>query len=102
MNIKKLIISIIFCLTCSAAYAEASKSGAEKAIKAAKELRTATIAAGHEWNTLKPLIKKAEKALEEKDFSAATAFAQKASSHSESALKQAESEKTNWLLSVPK
>jgi|TARA_R110002095_G_scaffold104458_7_gene91473 hypothetical protein len=102
MNIKKLIISIIFCLMCSTAYAEASKTEAEKAIQTAKELRTKTIAAGHEWNTLQPLIKKAEKALAAKDFSAAISFAQKASSHSESALKQAESEKTNWLLSVPK
>jgi len=79
-----------------------SKSQAEQAIQTANELLTKTIVAGHEWTTLKPLIDQSKKALEAKDFDTSISLANEAIEQSKLALMQAESEKTNWLHSLPK
>ncbi|MEH6504074.1 MAG: hypothetical protein V7682_09255 [Cycloclasticus sp.] len=79
-----------------------SESQAEKALQTANELLAKTIVAGHQWNTIKPLIDQSKKALQAKDFNNAISLANEAIDQSKLALMQAESEKTNWLYSLPK
>ncbi|MBL4743351.1 MAG: hypothetical protein JKX87_01725 [Cycloclasticus sp.] len=101
MKIKTILLPLLLTLICSTAYAQTS-SEAEQAIQSADKLWAATITAGHEWNTIKPLVAQAKQALKTNDFSAAITLANRASEQSVLALIQAEHEKTNWVNNLPK
>jgi len=100
MNIKYLfaLLLSLYCISVSAQ----SSTQAEAAIHSAHELWDKTKVAGHEWNTIKPLIAQAKQALKAKDYATAINLAEQASAHSKQALIQAEHEKTNWVNSLPK
>jgi len=102
MNIKYLftLLLSLYCISVSAQ--QSTQSEANAAIHAAHDLWDQTKVAGHEWNTIKPLIAQAKQALESGDYAAAMTLATKASAHSKQALIQAEHEKTNWLNNLPK
>ncbi|PHS72211.1 MAG: hypothetical protein COB22_05795 [Cycloclasticus sp.] len=103
INIKHVVL--IFCLltlTASVFAAKATKSDAEESIQSAQQLWDKSIAVGHEWNTVKPLVAQAKQAMETNDFAAAVALANRAAEQAELSLVQAEHEKTNWVNNLPK
>lgn len=103
MNIKSLTLLVILALTGTTTFAQmASEYEAKKAITAAQTLWNKTKITGHEWNTIKPLIVQANQALKADNFTKAIELANEASAQSKLALSQAEHEKNNWLLNVPK
>ena len=103
MKIKPLLLLIALSLVCANVYSQsATQTQAEQAIVNARVLWNKTKVAGHEWNTIKPLVTQAKQALDKKDYATAITLAQEASAQSELALIQAEHEKTNWQLNIPK
>jgi len=103
MNIKCLFLVLLLSLACTSAYSQtATQKQAKQAIASANALWNKTKAAGHEWNTIKPLVAQAKQALSTNNYATAIALANEASAQSKLALTQAEHEKTNWLLNVPK
>ncbi|ORU93793.1 MAG: hypothetical protein A6F70_06695 [Cycloclasticus sp. symbiont of Bathymodiolus heckerae] len=103
MKIKSLLLSFLIFLSCLTTTVQAAtQSQAKEAILTAHNLWDKTKTAGHEWNTIKPLMAQATQALQENDYITAIALAKKASTQSKLALVQAEREKTNWLNNLPK
>ncbi|HIG78524.1 MAG TPA: hypothetical protein EYQ47_00615 [Cycloclasticus sp.] len=103
MNIKALLLSILLTNLgfITSVHAD-DKSDAQSAIENAQSLWDQSIAVGHEWNTIKPLIAQAKQALQENDFAKAIALAKEASAQSKHAIIQAELEQTNWVNNLPK
>ncbi|PCH83849.1 MAG: hypothetical protein COB26_11715 [Piscirickettsiaceae bacterium] len=101
MKMQSLLLSILLSIFCLTANAQ-TKDEAKRAIDHAQILWDQTIIAGHEWNTIKPLVAQAKQALKSNDFTKALALATQASVQSKHALVQAEHEKTNWVKNLPK
>ena len=101
MKTITLLISILISLFYLTANAQ-TNAEAEQAVKDAQSLQEQTIAVGHEWSTIKPLIAKAKQALKANEYKSAITFAKKASEQSKLALIQAQYEKANWKSSLPK
>ena len=101
MKLKALSLILIFGFFCTLANATTATDAA-KSIQLAEDLWDKTKSAGHEWNTIKPLVAQAKQALKSKDFATAIELSNKASQQAELALIQAEHEKTNWLNNLPK
>ncbi|MEW4982286.1 MAG: hypothetical protein AB1Y26_03515 [Cycloclasticus sp.] len=103
MNTKTLLFVLLLSFASFATISQsATQSHAKIAIQQANELWQQSIAAGHAWNTIQPLVAQAKQALANKDFETAIALANEASAQSKQALIQAEFEKNNWINNLPK
>jgi len=101
MKLKALALILIIGLFCTSANATTA-ADAEKSIQSAQNLWDKTKLAGHEWNTIKPLVAQAKQSLDNKKYAVAIELANKATQQAKLALIQAEHEKTNWLNNLPK
>ncbi|MEO1963044.1 MAG: hypothetical protein ABGX64_04690 [Cycloclasticus sp.] len=100
-GLNVILAGFLFCAVSLSAHAQ-TESEANNAIIEAQSLWDESIAAGHEWNTIKPLVAQAKQAFRAKDFATAISLAKEASAQSKEALVQAEYEKTNWVNNLPK
>ncbi|ORU91795.1 MAG: hypothetical protein A6F72_03425 [Cycloclasticus sp. symbiont of Poecilosclerida sp. N] len=102
-NSRAVLICILLIL---ASFSSIAKSVTQAQAKAATEeahnLWQQSIAAGHEWSTIKPLVVQSKKNLTAKLYFSALSLAEQAISQSKQALIQAEHEKINWLNNLPK
>lgn len=95
-----LVLSLFFILPLQAGSVSATEANAS--IMAAEKKAVEAKAAGHEWNTVQPLIAQAKQALDKKDYETASSKAKAAFHQAKMALEQSETEKTNWVLNLPK
>ncbi len=103
MNFKTLLLALLLSFVSFSTFSQsAAHSQAKTAIQQANELWQQSIAAGHEWVTIKPLVAQAKQAFAANDFKSALALANEASAQSKQALIQAQFEATNWVNNLPK
>ena len=101
MKLRALSLILITGFFCTSANASTAAE-ASKGIQTAENLWYKTKLAGHEWNTIKPLVAQAKQSLNNKEYTAAIELSNKAAQQAKLALIQAEHEKTNWLHNLPK
>ena len=78
----------------------ADEAGYKAACEAAEAARKAAAEAKYEWNTTAPLIKKADAAAADSDFSKAIKLCEEARQQGELALAQAKREAEDWKSEV--
>jgi len=97
------LLCILLSLTSFAALADSvTQAQAKAATEEAYDLWQQTIAVGHEWNTIKPLVAQSKQELRGKLYASSLSLANRAIAQSKQALIQAEHEKTNWVNNLPK
>jgi cell shape-determining protein MreC len=100
MPIKTIALLVALLITPIISLAD-SEQDATSALQKATSLWTNSKELGFEWNTVAPLMDKAHKAFESKQYTQATQFANQASQQAQLSIEQAKHEETNWLLNLP-
>jgi len=96
------LLALFVLLPCTSNAQAASPSQAQQAIAQAQHAQLQAAQSGHEWTTISPLIEQAQQALDAGLYDNAVALARTSTQHSKLALEQAQREKTNWRLNLPK
>ena len=96
------IVGIALLVGLSATAMAADKKAYESACAAAEEARKTSAEMRYEWNTIAPLMAKADEAAAAGDYDKAVKLCDEARLHGEAAIAQAKKQADMWKAAVPR